>query len=734
MANIRFNPVNGFLQGDKATTDKIQTDIASMASDISEIKNALGKDSAKASVQRDRMAQALRGRGNRSRGQNNDVLNTNNDAGGAPAQSSNAPSRAAQERGAGGRFKGKKGGNPDEPKPAEPTEKNRSSIWGRLTDTMSRLRESISGNSQGLDPVIDAVHELSGITKLAATATKLGFKAIVSPFKLAWSTYKFFKPNKDGISRAGTLFNGWRKRAQDRQQRTLEKIVSALRSIGFGSAGGGGSGLPDVDIGGGGSRRRGGRGGRGWRRGVGRLGRYARGGGLVGAALGAFALGDIMTDDSLTGGQKVHQSVNLGGSVAGGIGGAAMGAAVGTAIFPVVGTVIGGLIGGWLGSKGGEVVADKAQNMIEQLDLTGFAADSARRIGSTISDFYDNVVKVTSETFESIANTFKKGTQKGEDIYSGAVDATSRGIEAVANVGSKVGSYLGFGGDSGGGAVGKGNLHDRSVATARAYKAGNVGGLDDANTRQLVASVVSTESSGGNISAKNNLGYYGRYQTGASYLAKAGMIAGGDKAVLAAKKADGFEGKSDWAWGESGGQTRFLQNSANWKDGMSLDKYRASPELQDQAFKAGASSDYSDLVKKGLITANTPPNVVRGLLKAAHLGGVGGASVVARGGKGSRDANGTYTSDYARQGASNAFADAVITPTATAPTVTAPQMNTNMMATIPTAPTVTVETPRMPIASTQGMKAQKGGGKPQQQVSNPRLAQIATGNASNAKL
>ncbi len=56
---------------------------------------------------------------------------------------------------------------------------------------------------------------------------------------------------------------------------------------------------------------------------------------------------------------------------------------------------------------------------------------------------------------------------------------------------------------------------EHAVATAQAYHQGNIAGLDDAMTRRLVASVVMTESNGGNLSVTNKQGYVGRYQAGA---------------------------------------------------------------------------------------------------------------------------------------------------------------------------------------------------------------------------
>ena len=79
----------------------------------------------------------------------------------------------------------------------------------------------------------------------------------------------------------------------------------------------------------------------------------------------------------------------------------------------------------------------------------------------------------------------------------------------------------------------------RAVATARTWAQGPIRALDDAMTRRLVASVVLTESSGGDLDVINRQGYAGRYQAGAGWLADAGYV---DAARLRAAMArDGHE-------------------------------------------------------------------------------------------------------------------------------------------------------------------------------------------------
>ncbi|WOA51296.1 glucosaminidase domain-containing protein [Dickeya solani] len=191
---------------------------------------------------------------------------------------------------------------------------------------------------------------------------------------------------------------------------------------------------------------------------------------------------------------------------------------------------------------------------------------------------------------------------------------------------------------------GKTGTVQRALATGAAYKQGDIAGLDDAHTRALVASTAATESAGGKLDIRNSAGYLGRYQAGASWLADAGLIAGGANAVIAAMKADGFT--NEYKWGKSGGMTRFLKNKNNWKNGLDYDKYLSSAETQDTAFKTNSDKAYKQLLKEGTIKPNMSQDEIAGILKARHIGGIGGARKAAKGIKGPTDANGTSALKY----------------------------------------------------------------------------------------
>jgi hypothetical protein len=181
---------------------------------------------------------------------------------------------------------------------------------------------------------------------------------------------------------------------------------------------------------------------------------------------------------------------------------------------------------------------------------------------------------------------------------------------------------------------------DNAVATANAYHQGNVAGLDDAMTRRLIASTVMTESNGGDLAITNRQGYVGRYQAGAGWLSDAGYI---DKHKLAEAMQDQ---RNEWAWAVSGGMTRFLEDPSNWNNGLSLEKYKASPDLQDRAFKINSDHAYHQAVGNGVLKEGDDPAKVAGFLKARHIAGYGGAIAAVTGSRVIRDSNGTSNYDY----------------------------------------------------------------------------------------
>jgi hypothetical protein len=183
------------------------------------------------------------------------------------------------------------------------------------------------------------------------------------------------------------------------------------------------------------------------------------------------------------------------------------------------------------------------------------------------------------------------------------------------------------------------DIRQQAVATADEYRQGTIATLDDATTRRLIASTVMTESRGGELAASDRLGFVGRYKAGAEFLAHAGYI---DRDTLD-QAMSGH--RSEWAWAKTGGMAAFLEDPANWKNGLSLDAYKASPDLQDRAFKINAEHDYARAREQGLLGDEEKPGRVAGFLKAAHVVGFNSAREAMTGGRAYRDINGVSNYD-----------------------------------------------------------------------------------------
>jgi len=339
----------------------------------------------------------------------------------------------------------------------------------------------------------------------------------------------------------------------------------------------------------------------------------------------------------------------------------------------------------------------------------GKPAAAAQAVGRDVGQ----VVKGAKDAGAQVKAGYTEGRGGASDapVPSGILQHAARSTGSA--VGKTVGAFKGS--------------EARAFETGKNYAAGNIGGLDDANTRALVASTALTESGGGKLDIVNSAGYMGRYQAGASWLADAGLIKGGSAAVREAMKRDGYT--SEYKWGQSGGMTRFLKDDANWNNGLSYDKYLGSAETQDKAFKTNSDRAYADLVKRGAITEKTSQAEVAGLLKARHIAGLGGAITVSRGGTGASDANGTsarkYYNDLAQSGGRYVAAYN-----------TAPKIAT---ANVPPATPPTV--PPTPADEVPNRLNSWGGNTPvqvsindrtTQEVSNRRIAVLASGGISAA--
>ena len=456
----------------------------------------------------------------------------------------------------------------------------------------------------GMDPVLDSLKEAKDLLSPIGRAGKLAGRAA----KFSWSKFKSMK-RREPLSNDETRHNR-------ENEKLLDKIWKAIRKQGG----------------------RGANAGRGLLGGL--LGGAAAGGGLLkklgklkflGPLAALAGAGSLAMDwGNLNHEEKSEGVGGLAGAAAGGLAGMKLGAmagAIGGPIGIAIGGTVGAVAGAWLGSEGGEALGGAASPYIQ--DWT--QSITAYNLPKKMSDTWNQGIKPFFGRMDTLASKFGSWIDSKVD--------TVKNFFGGGDLGSSDSVWTGETANLKGTSA-------KAVHTASQYKAGNIGGLDDAMTRRLVASTVQTESAGGNPSLVNSGGYLGRYQAGAAWLADAGMIRGGAESVKAAKKRDGYGGKSDWAWATSGGMTKFLKDSRNWTEGMSREKYLSSPDIQDKAFQKATSKSYDQLKRMGAITSSTSQTEVAGLLKAAHLGGAGNANKVANGGVGATDANGTSTRKY----------------------------------------------------------------------------------------
>lgn len=495
----------------------------------------------------------------------------------------------------------------------EPGGSSDSRIKG-LTTAIRAGFENIKGpDTRGVDPTVEAMHEISQVISPAGRAFKAMGKGALWLFGRR-------KPKDEALPSEQSRHN----RTNERQ---MERLIDAIRRRGSSALGGIGSGLGSL----------GGFFGRG-AKGAGRFGlkalRFLRRAPVIGSIIGAAMLGQDLYNS-----KTAEDKGRAIGKFGGGVGGAAAGAVIGTAIFPGVGTAIGAVLGGVLGSTVGDTIGGK----FGEWTTTLMDANIPDRIMGAWSTFTTGLSKYFQDKQDKIFN-------KAEEVRDSAFNWLDKGRAWLGNSEAKARVEINKKyGHSNVPAIKsatkkpktKAEVLEKATLAAQNWNAGNIDGLSDAATRRLVASTLATESSGGDLGVVNQQGYMGRYQAGASWLADAGLIKGGADAVKASMK--GY--KREWNWAKSGGMSKFLKNKDNWVDGMSYEKYLSDAAVQDAAFQNVTSKSYQQLLAQGALNGKNE-NQIAGLLKSAHLGGVNAALTVSKGGTGIPDANDTTPKKY----------------------------------------------------------------------------------------
>lgn len=115
--------------------------------------------------------------------------------------------------------------------------------------------------------------------------------------------------------------------------------------------------------------------------------------------------------------------------------------------------------------------------------------------------------------------------------------------------------------------------------------------------------------SGNDYGIVNTIGYAGRYQFGAQALETLGYM----------KPGSSKQGN------------KAMRDPSNWNNGLSLEKFLNSPEIQDEAMAKLTKANYKQMVSRGLVNKDMSSDELAGMLYVAHGVGVGGAMKFARG-------------------------------------------------------------------------------------------------------
>ena len=155
--------------------------------------------------------------------------------------------------------------------------------------------------------------------------------------------------------------------------------------------------------------------------------------------------------------------------------------------------------------------------------------------------------------------------------------------------------------------------------------------------------------SGMDYTKQNSIGYIGKYQFGVQALETYGYIIRGTWATY--------------------GKNTAVNDPANWigTDGItSKEAFFGAPDIQEQLMDRNLKSNYSTLISKGVITADSTAEDVAGKLAVAHLLGAGGCNKWCSG-AGGADAYGTTGGMYYNAGR---YAIASLSPQVKPPTET----------------------------------------------------------------
>lgn len=166
----------------------------------------------------------------------------------------------------------------------------------------------------------------------------------------------------------------------------------------------------------------------------------------------------------------------------------------------------------------------------------------------------------------------------------------------------------------------------RAAEAAMRYDEAPIARLTIDQTRALVASVSWTQS-GGDPSAEHRFGFVGQYMLTPGQLARTGF-------VDPERFADAMGGyRSEWTWAADGGARQFLGDPGNWRQGLDVQTYRGSEQLQNASFRAYCEDAFGRARERGVLDGSEKGPLLAGYLKVHTVMGEGPADAAITGGR-----------------------------------------------------------------------------------------------------
>lgn len=268
------------------------------------------------------------------------------------------------------------------------------------------------------------------------------------------------------------------------------------------------------------------------------------------------------------------------------------------------------------GGKNKNVSSVEEDKRIQATKATGTASRASTPAAATATNANDKTIRAP-ENSQSWWNKFLHGDNATDN---------GKGLGIVDKVSNAIGDFF----DNDAKAAGS------TVDFAKTFTKGvTINGLTEAQTAAMAANTAETESRF-RMGIRNKYGYSGLYQFGGEALAEVGYM----------KKTGG-------GWRQ---QNEAMKNPSNWLNGLSLQKFLSSRELQDKAYVAlvnknlqygrGMGGDkFQQLMKDYRQVAK--------YAKMAHLKGAGNAVKGLLYGRDAADGNGTSMIAYGNKAAAN---------------------------------------------------------------------------------